>query len=230
MSGVAFNKNFAISDLHFCDRGITCWERTNFASQEEHDEFILDNLRQWAMKAPNDCTLWNLGDFGNVHMLEAYKEALTIPGKDIRLHFICGNHESAKDIPLLEKYFDKVYEYPVYLSQKLILSHEPVWPLAEFCCNICGHLHNATLDSDNHVCVSAKLVNYKPYKFTSLNKVFAKLPDRNMRFLWESYADQYKILNDRNDLVYDPITRKIDLAASRALQKSMRDENWNLLK
>ena len=230
MANLDFSKNWAISDLHFHAAGIINWERTQFSSAEEHDEHILSCLRQWAMKAPKDSVLWNLGDFGDTQMLEAYKAAIDVPGKNIRTNLILGNHDLAKDIPLFEKYFDKVYEYPVYLSHKLVLCHEPI-ECDPFCICLSGHLHAATLDRENHICVSANDIDYKPFRFNKLNGTYQKLPPRNMKFLWEPYADKYIFKNkNRSDIVIDPITGKIDLAASRALQKSMRDENWNLLK
>ena len=231
MSGVDYNRTWAISDLHFGAVGIINWERTQFSSVEEHDNHILTCLRQWAEKAPCDSILWNLGDFGNIQMLEAYKAAIDIPGKNIRTNYILGNHCLANDIPIFKYYFDEVYEYPVYLSQKLILSHEPVWPIAPYQISVHGHLHQAKLDSPNHICVSANDIDYKPFRFNKLHGVFQKLPPRNMKFLWEPYADKYIFKNkNRSDIVMDPMTGKVDLAASRAIQKSIRDENWNLLK
>lgn len=234
VSGLAnldYNRTFAISDLHFGAENIINWERTQFSSAAAHDMHILESLRKWALKAPCDSVLWNLGDFGNIQRLADYKAAIDVPGKNIRTNYILGNHCLAKDIPAFKHYFDEVYEYPVYLSQKLILSHEPVWPIADFIVNVHGHTHSAIIDSPNHVTVSANDIDYKPFRFNKLHGVFQKLPPRNMKFLWEPYADKYIFKNkNRTDIVMDPMTGKIDLAASRALQKSMRDENWNLLK
>lgn len=230
LGNLDYNRTFAISDLHFMSCSIINWERTQFSSVEAHDMHILESLRKWALKAPCDSVLWNLGDFGNIQRLADYKAAIDVPGKNIRTNLILGNHDLAKDIPAFKHYFDEVYEYPVYLSHKLVLSHEPVC-CDPFCVCLSGHLHAATLDRENHICVSANDIDYKPFRFNKLHGVFQKLPPRNMKFLWEPYADKYIFKNkNRTDIVMDPMTGKIDLAASRALQKSMRDENWNLLK
>lgn len=57
--------------------------------------------------------------------------------------------------------FDEVYEGPLIIGPKLILSHEPV--NVSFALNIHGHTHNKEYKNDTlHYCVCAEKLDYKP--------------------------------------------------------------------
>lgn len=57
--------------------------------------------------------------------------------------------------------FDEIYEGPVMIGKKLILSHEPVD--VEWAYNIHGHEHNVNWGNDDyHMCVCAEKIGYKP--------------------------------------------------------------------
>jgi calcineurin-like phosphoesterase family protein len=57
--------------------------------------------------------------------------------------------------------FDEIYEAPVMIGKKLILSHEPV--NVEWAYNIHGHEHDIDWeDDDHHMCVCAEKIGYKP--------------------------------------------------------------------
>lgn len=221
-----------ISDLHLRHKNLMKWERTQFNSIEEHDAFIIQSLKNWREKKAKDGdTLWILGDLGDP---EAYSDIHKVLYGDyfqlpqIFVHVVLGNHDKVSDAEYLEYLFDGVHLYPVHLSHRLVVSHEPL-TVDSFTLNVHGHLHGAYLDSSNHFCVSANDVDYKPVKETYFNGLLGKLPPRNMKFLWEPYADKY-IFKDktREDIVCDPKSGKIDLSASRTLQKMKRDEHWNL--
>ena len=222
---------YFISDFHFSDDGLINWERTQFSDCKEHNDFVLNKMNEWYMKVAPGSKLYVLGDFGDTDYLSTFFDAVSGNGKWIELNYIYGNHDKASNYDRFAAYFDNVYLYPQYLSQKLILSHEPVWPIPPYALNIHGHLHKAKLDSPNHISVSCNDIGYKPFKLSDTNGYFARLEPRNMKFLWEPYADHYIMLDKaREDIVCNPLSGKIDLAASRAFQKSKRDENWNLIK
>lgn len=223
---------YFISDLHLGDKSVIGFERTQFKTIEEHDEFILRSLKTWRTKKAKDGDeLWILGDIGKP---EKYGDLANIcygncsDNPLVEVHIVMGNHDRMADKERMEYWFDYAHPYPVYLSNRLVVSHEPL-TVDIFTLNVCGHLHGAILDSPNHFCVSINDIDYKPVKETYLNGLLGKLPPRNMKFLWEPYADKY-IFKDktREDIVCDPKSGKIDLSASRTLQKMKRDEHWNL--
>ena len=79
--------------------------------------------------------------------------------------FVLNSWEvSAKD-PL----FDEVYEGPVMIAEKLILSHEPIdipWAF-----NIHGHIHDSKhKNDDHHLNVCADAINYQPVNMNQFMK------------------------------------------------------------
>lgn len=65
--------------------------------------------------------------------------------------------------------FDEVYEGPLMIAEKLILSHEPVDVPWAF--NIHGHIHDFRHKNDNHhFNVCADVINYEPINFNQWMK------------------------------------------------------------
>ena len=132
-------------------------------------------------------------------------------------HYILGNHDHQEDIPVLKNGFHYVHKYPVYVSQKLLFSHEPqaVW---ESQVNVHGHLHGSILNDLRYINASIHVAGYKPVTDKYINARYAKLPKHIMRFLYEPYAEMYKFTQPKEDVIMDKNGR-IDLSASRLLQR-----------
>ena len=106
-------------------------------------------------------TIVILGDIGNPRYL-----------KDIRGHkvLVLGNHD--KGSSNYSAYVDEIYEGPLFISPKILLSHEPID--IPFGINIHGHNHSGEIinrqndDSfDYNVC--SNVINYTPVR---LDEVF----------------------------------------------------------
>lgn len=213
---------YFISDLHFGHyyngRGIITFERTQFNTIEEHDYFICNMLKTFCQKLKPGDEVWNLGDFGSLTKLYTTD---WIKATGAKAYFLYGNHDMQSDLSQFEHYFDQVFLYPVYLSQKLVVSHYPVavWPDS---INICGHLHGAKLQDINHVCASIHVANYQPISDKYINAIFSKLPKFTRRFLYEPWAKDYQFIQPKEDVIMD-YDGKIDLSASRLLQKLNTD-------
>lgn len=211
---------YFISDLHFnhynriSNQGIITFERTNFKTIEEHDNYLVRLLIELSSKLKPEDEIWNLGDFGSLdflYIVDYFKKA------GVKTYFVYGNHDSKSDLPYFEKAFDQVFLYPVYLSQRLVVSHFPVavWPDT---INVCGHLHGAKLKDLNHICASIHVANYRPITDRYLDSVYSRLPKYVRRFLYEPWANDYCFIQPKEDVVVDP-SGNIDLSASRLLQK-----------
>ena len=113
----------------------------------EPDEQI-SILKQYCHK--ND-TLIILGDIGNpqyLNQLKCYKV------------LIAGNHESG--LSNYESYFDEIYGGPLFISEKIVLSHEPLVYMP-YAVNIHGHNHSGKFLSDeNHINVAANVIGFIP--------------------------------------------------------------------
>lgn len=200
---------YFISDTHFSDRGIIKHERTLFENVEEHDQFIIDSINK--VVKPTD-ELWILGDIGNVHLVSY------ING---RKYLLMGNHDKRSRKEYLG-YFAEVYDHPLYISNRVVLSHHPI-PVTEGTLNVHGHLHGSTLDSSNHFNISIHMVNYRPVRIDIINSMVGKLNKDNTRFLEEWYADQYLFTTARSDVVTNPEGR-ILLKESKRLRADLWDD------
>ena len=154
------------SDPHFSDEEMK-YLRKNYIGDDEQVKRINSKIGK------ND-TLVILGDVGNteyVKKLRGYKV------------LIMGNHDAGatnyqrikQDIDIMDGHtnwkqsitfcdnhlFDEVYEGALIVSEKIILSHEPLdFP---FALNIHGHDHSKNTFQDNlHINVCAENIDYTP--------------------------------------------------------------------
>lgn len=67
------------------------------------------------------------------------------------------------------KLFDEVYEGPLMVAEKLILSHEPI-PDLTWCMNIHGHDHAGYITDWNHLNVASNICGHKPLNLGNLIK------------------------------------------------------------
>lgn len=199
-------------------RGIITFERTQFETIQEHDNFIINCFQEWANTWAPGSTLYHLGDFGQVEYLKDTFDVLREAG--MKVIFVRGNHETELACPEIEKHVDEFYYYPTYISHRMVVSHHPmaVWP-GQVCVH--GHLHGSKLDLPNYICANIHLNNYKPLTLQQANGLFQRLPEYSTRFLWEPWAEYYQFTQSKPECVYDGDGR-IDLSASRALQKLNR--------
>lgn len=209
-----------IADTHFGhywvnksgeERGVILFERTKFKTIEEHDEYIWNSLYGWASNHIG-ATLFILGDFGDTSQL--WKLDNLRYDFNIHLVFVYGNHDSKEDLDKFELYFDEVYLRSTYISDRVIVSHHPVWPCPEGYINVHGHLHGSVLDSPQHLCASIHVINYQPFSWKKVCKQFNKVSKANYKFLEEPWADAMMYLSDRPDLVLDK-NGKLDVKATK---------------
>ena len=115
---------------------------------------------------PAECDIWHLGDFfyaggdpryfiDEVVLAKILSYVSYIKKNGKRLFIVLGNHDNGKipDSTRFDYYwkigFDRVYESPIILEDKYILSHEPVWlePGTHFV-NLYGHTHSMLIPED----------------------------------------------------------------------------------
>ena len=149
------------SDWHFNHSndtntgGILKFERGNkFATIQEHDRYIVELIRKWLKKLTKDDTFYFLGDFGRPTN-ETLAELGEIFGKArCKTVAIRGNHDHESETAIMRIFFDEVHDYPVYISDRIILSHRPHVEMDTSVLNISGHLHGSTLNLPNYMCAS----------------------------------------------------------------------------
>lgn len=136
------------SDTHFGDKELQSQHPRPYS-----DEEILKRINS---KVGKKDTFIHLGDVGDVDF------AKRIKGYKI---LICGNHDSGRSN--YEGIFDEIYEGPLVIAEKFILSHEPLDVPWAF--NIHGHDH-AGCERRNHLNCCADVVDYMPINLNQFMK------------------------------------------------------------
>jgi len=112
---------YIISDTHFDDPDCKLMD-PDWITPQEHMNIIKKSVHK------ND-TLICLGDCGDASYfdeLKCYKVLIT------------GNHDVMSKVA---SHFDKVYDGPLFIADRILLSHEPIEGLEKWCWNIHGHNH-----------------------------------------------------------------------------------------
>ena len=144
---------YILSDLHFDDFDCKLMSR-DWITTEEQINIINKNV----MKSDTFVCLGDVGKVDYVEKIHARRKILLL-----------GNHDTKGDF---KKYFDEVYKGPLFIAEKILLSHEPVYGLP-WCLNIHGHDHNcveAYKEGCKHINVAANVCNYTPINLGKLIK------------------------------------------------------------
>ena len=158
---------YIISDTHFDDEDCMKMDK-NWISAEEQLSIINKLVHK------ND-TLIHLGDVGNIEHIRKIK------GYKILL---MGNHDTG--ISKYKEVFDEVYEGPLMIGEKILLSHEPIYGV-DWCLNIHGHDHSNRVVDDFHLNLAANVCNFTPI---SLGDYIKKYGLRKIKSLHRDTIDK----------------------------------------
>lgn len=162
-----FNNIWLYSDPHFNDPEMP-YIRKNYIGDAEQ-------IKRINSKVGSKDVIFILGDIGDtswVSQIRGYK-ILVMGNHDAgasnykRIKYNCAG----MGIPNIDNYlFNEVYEGPVCIADKIILSHEPL--NLNCMLNIHGHTHaQSTLIKDNnHLCVCAEHIDYTPISLLPIIK------------------------------------------------------------
>lgn len=198
--------DYFISDTHLGHSNIINFERTEFKTIEEHDEFAKNTITS---KVFADDVLYVLGDVGELNEANI-NFWRNLPCKTI---LIRGNHDTQK-AKLLQA-FDEVSDVPIFYRKRILLSHEPL-PVTSETINVHGHLHGAKLKSANHWNISFREVGYRLVTEKEVLSFMAALPKISQDFMFEWYAGLYEFTLP-NLAVYFHDDRSVALLATRRL-------------
>ena len=144
---------YLLSDLHLDDDDCLLMDPDWIPPEEQI--WIINN------KVTRNDTFICLGDVGS-----SYYAAQIKAGHKVLL---LGNHDRRKDY---KDIFDEIYEGPLFISEKILLSHEPVYGLP-WCLNIHGHDHNGIepyAEGCKHLNLAANVCGYTPVSLGLLIK------------------------------------------------------------
>lgn len=144
---------YLYSDPHFNDPD-SAFFRKNYPGDDAQVKSINSRLGK------ND-TIVFLGDIGDVEFIKKIRGYKVL---------IMGNHDSGASNYKKDgtnQLFDEVFEGPLMVSERIILSHEPIC-VPEFLFNVHGHDHNWSFISNNHLNVCAEHIDYRPVLFADI--------------------------------------------------------------
>ena len=145
------------SDPHFGDKELAAGVKGRPTAEEQ--------VKMINAKVGRKDTLIILGDIGDIEYakkLRGYKV------------LICGNHDVGHT--KYAEVFDEIYAGPVFIADRLVLSHEPI--MLDFAFNIHGHNHSSVIQDGKHLNVCSDMIGYTPINFNQFVKsgALAKVP------------------------------------------------------
>lgn len=138
-----------ISDTHFDDSDCKLMS-PDWITPQEHMKILKEKIHKLD-------TLIHLGDVGNPNYLDELKCYKVL---------ITGNHDVLSKVA---SHFDEVYTGPLFIADRILLSHEPIYGLGAFCINIHGHMHDNGEDNFyytntyNHINLASNVYNYQVF-------------------------------------------------------------------
>ena len=145
------------SDPHFGDKELAAGVKGRPTAEEQ--------VKMINAKVGRKDTLIILGDVGDIEYakkLRGYKV------------LVCGNHDVGHT--KYAEVFDEIYAGPVFIADRLVLSHEPI--MLDFAFNIHGHNHSSVIQDGKHLNVCSDMIGYTPINFNQFVKsgAIAKVP------------------------------------------------------
>lgn len=138
---------YLVSDTHFNDSDRKLME---YGISETEQLYLINECCK-----KND-TLIHLGDVGDPEYIKKIKGYKVL---------LMGNHDSSAS--KMKEYFDEVYTGPLWIAEKLVISHEPLeitfGGTIPICFNIHGHDHSGLGYNDNcHLNIVQNLFGFFP--------------------------------------------------------------------
>lgn len=166
------SKTLIISDLHIGHTNIHEKWRTEYCSQSDHDEAM---IQCWNTVVNPSDTVKVLGDFiigiKNLHYLDQLNGSI---------HWTLGNHDPKITRDILASYTRISYVDGVRAYKGAVLSHVPVHPqeleYRNWNLNIHGHIHSKDLNNlgDKYFNANADIMGYFPREFHSIMRECGK--------------------------------------------------------
>lgn len=176
-----------IADTHFFHARVIQYSKRPWETSEDMTEGL---IRNWNARVAKNDRIFVLGDFafGNKTLIREL-----VPRLNGKKMLVKGNHDNNRGTFYVEAGFASTSHFPVFytnpaqgITERFLLSHEPIFPTVGDLINIHGHLHdgvNPAFYAPQHICVSAEMVNYRPI---SLPEIMAKLKEKNDNFTWNA--------------------------------------------
>lgn len=171
---------YVFSDPHFGDLESHAFRGEEYPGDEE----VVKRINSKVNKNDTIIFLGDIGDLSYIKKIRGYK-VLIMGNHDKgasnykrKVEYILDEEHGSLQYDLMNKLvkidnhlFDEVYEGPLMINDKVILSHEPIFPTIPFLFNVHGHVHNKNYQGDeHHLNVCAETINYTPINLINFIK------------------------------------------------------------
>jgi calcineurin-like phosphoesterase family protein len=108
----------------------------------------MEIIKQGVRKGDTLIHLRDVGDASYLDELKCYKVLIT------------GNHDVMSKVA---SHFDEIYNGPLFIADRILLSHEPIEGLEDFCYNIHGHVHSPSRFLSHHINLASNVCKYQVF-------------------------------------------------------------------
>lgn len=213
---------YFISDLHFGSKGMAV--RRGFNTADEMDKYIILKYNKTIHK---EDIVYIIGDVGKLEKVKL------LNGTKI---LIKGNHDGFTNSQALRAGFSKV-EKMLCLGDRIILTHIPIIIQYDII-NVHGHIHNAYIEKENYINVSAEFINYKPLSRKAIDRKIGQIQKSSRKFMQEPIALYFRRGNEQLEVypemlpnIYNEDIRKLtqaystDINVIEELKKIIKQKN-----
>lgn len=168
---------YIYSDPHFNDPEMVHL-RKNYIGDDEQ----VKSINKVVGKNDTIIFLGDIGDVSFIKRVRGYKVLIMgnhekgASNYKRKIEYILDEEHGSLEYDLINKLreednhlFDEVYEGPLMVNDRLILSHEPI-PVPDYMFNISGHDHSNWYKAKNHLNVCAEHIDYTPVNLINLLK------------------------------------------------------------
>ena len=164
------NKVWLISDTHFHHRNILKYEAEfrPFKDRDEMDEVLIQRWNE--LVGPYD-VVFHLGDFALAGKTITRNIISRLNG---RKFLLLGNHDLDSGFRFDELGFEKVYDRPIVLDKRFVLSHEPLDEIPPGFINIYGHVHSKGAETflPDRFCVCVERHGCRPVEWNYIRGLY----------------------------------------------------------
>ena len=172
---------YIISDTHFDDADCKLMN-PNWITPAEH----MERIKKMVHKGDTLIHLGDVGDASYLDELKCYKVLLS------------GNHDVLSKVA---SHFDEVYTGPLFIADRILLSHEPVYGIENFAVNIHGHVHNGVwftyienMNYVSHINLASDVVGFTVFDLgkSIKNGLLSKIPNYHRLTIDKATANPIK--------------------------------------
>lgn len=145
------------SDFHFGHKNVIKYCDRPFSNLSEMNSKLIKNYNKLIS---DEDIVYILGDISFLNTKSTTEIIKSLNGYKF---LIKGNHDPKTNTGYRKMGFIEVYDRPILIQNKYILSHEPINQGSKDFVNIYGHLHDKAInDNPNRFCCCLEKTNYEP--------------------------------------------------------------------